>query len=405
MLAALRNSFDDTGCRVDIELAASKVVEEKERFRALNQNVIHAHRDEVDANRVVAPELESQFQFGSHTVGAGNEDRLAVTAGQLEQRTEAAQPPKNTFTQGFAGKWLDTFDQCIASTDINARITVGERWLDLLRHLLFVPIQACKVAEVVKCAIPSEKVGILSEIAATRAALAEVCCTFPMRQLILDLLPETQPRLDSYVVGGNGEAVTGLAAWLNPDSAESSLFLWGESGSGKTHLLRACAGRYKDAASDPDLAGMPSASGGNSNGSLQMYAIDNVDALSGSGQITLFNLFNRLVDSGGRLITAARKPPLGLELREDLRTRLGSGLIYRLQPLSDGEKIAALSALAELRGLRLPNGALDYLLARAPRDMGSLTAYLVALDRYSLEHKRAITMPLLREAFEYCKAL
>ena len=210
-----------------------------------------------------------------------------------------------------------------------------------------------------------------------------------MRQLILDLLPETPPRLDNFVAGGNIETLTGLAAWLSPESREISLLLWGETGAGKTHLLRASGAVYRDAATDPDLAMIDVDS--------LAHAVDNVDALSATGQIALFNLFNRLRAAGGRLLTGARQPPRQLALREDLRTRLGSGLIYRLQGLSDGEKIAALTAQAQTRGLRLPGGALDYLLARAPRDMRSLTALLEALDRYSLEHQRTITLPLLRE--------
>jgi len=210
-----------------------------------------------------------------------------------------------------------------------------------------------------------------------------------MHQLILDLLPNEPPRLDNFVAGGNAETLTGLASWLSPDNREISLLLWGETGAGKTHLLRASGAVYRDAATDPDLAMIDVDS--------LAHAVDNVDALSATGQIALFNLFNRLRAAGGRLLTGARQPPRQLALREDLRTRLGSGLIYRLQGLSDGEKIAALTAQAQTRGLRLPGGALDYLLARAPRDMRSLTALLEALDRYSLEHQRTITLPLLRE--------
>jgi DnaA family protein len=91
---------------------------------------------------------------------------------------------------------------------------------------------------------------------------------------------------------------------------------------------------------------------------------------------------------------------LRLALREDLRTRLGSGLICLLAPLSDAEKIAALAAQAQARGLRLPPEAYPYLLARVPRDMRSLAAVLAALDGYSLEHKRPITLPLLREVLQ-----
>jgi len=213
-----------------------------------------------------------------------------------------------------------------------------------------------------------------------------------MRQLILELLPEAPPRFDNFVAGGNAEALTGLAAWLAPESREPSLLLWGESGSGKSHLLRASEGHYYDAVADPDLAdiGEP----------LDFHAVDSIEALSDAGQIALFNLFNRLRASGGRLLTAASRPPRQLELREDLRTRLGSGQIYQIHALTDDEKIAALTTQASARGLRLPPDALDYLLARAPRDMRSLMGLLAALDRYSLEHKRAITLPLLRDVLQ-----
>ena len=101
--------------------------------------------------------------------------------------------------------------------------------------------------------------------------------------------------------------------------------------------------------------------------------------------------------AGGRLLAAAPQPPAHLALREDLRTRLGSGLICRLHPLSDAEKAAALATQARERALKLPSEAIDYLLRHAPRDMPTLSAFVVALDRYTLEHKRAVTLPLLRE--------
>jgi DnaA family protein len=211
-----------------------------------------------------------------------------------------------------------------------------------------------------------------------------------MRQLILDLLPEAPPCLANFVAGSNAETLTGLAAWLSESGGEHSLFVWGESGAGKTHLLRAVGGVYIDAAQAGGLAEIEDPA-------ARLYAVDNVEALGADEQIALFNLFNRLRAAGGKLLTSAQKPPLALALREDLRTRLGSGLIYRLQALSDDEQLAALNAQAAARGLPLPPEACSYLLARAPRDMRSLSALLAALDRYSLEHKRPITLPLLRE--------
>jgi DnaA family protein len=217
-----------------------------------------------------------------------------------------------------------------------------------------------------------------------------------MRQLILDLLPENPPSLDNFVAGGNAEIVAALSAWALPENRETSLLLYGESGSGKTHLLRACADAYHDAAITPVLD-----EGIASDDAPSCVAVDNVEALSGDGQIVLFKLFNRLRAAGGRLLTAAGQPPRRLPLREDLRTRLGSGLVYRLIPLSDEEKHTALAAQAAARALPLPPGALDYLLVRARRDMRHLMAILAALDRYSLEYQRPITLPLLREVLRY----
>jgi DnaA family protein len=217
-----------------------------------------------------------------------------------------------------------------------------------------------------------------------------------MRQLILDLLPENPPSLDNFVPGGNAEVIAALSAWAAPEGRETSLLLYGESGSGKTHLLRACSADYHDAVVTPDLEAV--AVFGDT---PQRVAVDNVEALSDAGQIVLFNLFNRLRMAGGRLLTAASEPPQRLPLREDLRTRLGSGLIYRLVLLTDEEKRAVLAAQATARALSLPSSALDYLLLHAKRDMRHLMAVLVALDRYSLEHKRPLTLPLLREVLHH----
>jgi DnaA family protein len=209
-----------------------------------------------------------------------------------------------------------------------------------------------------------------------------------MRQLILDLLPESPPSLDNFVTGGNAESLSAFTEWLAGTRADISFCLWGENGSGCSHLLQASGFTYIDALLDPSL--------GCATDELHI-AVDHVDALDETGQITLFNYFNRLKMAGGMLLTAAPQPPAHLTLREDLRTRLGSGLIYRLKPLSDAEKAAALAGQAKERALKLPPESIDYLMRHAPRDMRTLSAFVEALDRYTLEHKRAVTLPLLRE--------
>lgn len=210
-----------------------------------------------------------------------------------------------------------------------------------------------------------------------------------MRQLLLELIPPPLPSRENFVVGANAAALAGLAAWLAGSARPNCLFLWGEQGAGKSHLLRAVGGCYADAATDPDLAAVPA--------DAPTLAVDNVAALGAAGQVALFNHFNRLQQSAGRLLAAGRLPPAQLDLREDLRTRLGSGPVYRLQPLDDAQCTAALAEAAQQRGMNIAPEALSYLQTRAPRDMRSLTAILAALDRYSLERQRPLTLPLLRE--------
>ena len=118
-------------------------------------------------------------------------------------------------------------------------------------------------------------------------------------------------------------------------------------------------------------------------------------------QAALFALYNRWRESAaaGRafaLAVAGDRAPLSMPLREDLRTRLGWGLVFRLDPLSDADKLAALSAQAAERGLQLAPEVLNWMLTHYERDIRKLSALLDALDRYSLAQRRAITLPLLR---------
>ena len=96
-------------------------------------------------------------------------------------------------------------------------------------------------------------------------------------------------------------------------------------------------------------------------------------------------------------MAAGSLPPAILGVREDLRTRLGWGLIYQLHGLTDEDKIAALEGAALARGITIPAGVLPYLITHYRRDMPSLTSMVDTLVNFSLETKRPITLPLLRE--------
>ena len=115
------------GGDVHVELAAGEVVEEEQRFGALHQNVVHAHRHQVDADGVVPVELERELELGADAIGAGDQHRLAITLRDLEQRAETADAGQHLWAHGAPGERLDALDQRIAGIDVDARVTVRKR--------------------------------------------------------------------------------------------------------------------------------------------------------------------------------------------------------------------------------------------------------------------------------------
>ncbi|HEX2825636.1 MAG TPA: DnaA regulatory inactivator Hda [Burkholderiales bacterium] len=219
-----------------------------------------------------------------------------------------------------------------------------------------------------------------------------------MKQLAFDFSISTDPTLDNFVVGCNAELVERLSSLARGDRGERFIYLWGAPGSGRTHLLRAAiaafrragaAAEYRACTGDADI--VPALH------ELRAVAIDDVDRLSGDGAVVLFNLYNVLRESGGVLIAAGSVAPAQLNLRADVASRLAWGLVYEVRALSDAEKARALAERAEARGFTLQPDVSQYLLTHARRDMPALLATLDALDRYSLEAKRPVTVPLLRE--------
>jgi DnaA family protein len=212
-------------------------------------------------------------------------------------------------------------------------------------------------------------------------------------QLAFDLAAAGPPTFDNFVPGRNGFVVAQLRAVAEGAAREPMVLLWGPDGAGRSHLLRATVAASTRAgawfAAPGDLPEELPAD-------LALVAVDDVGGADAAAQGRLFTLFNRLQAAGGTMLAAAHAPPARLALRDDLRTRLGSGLVFEVVPLSDADKPAALARYASERGFTLSGEVIAYLLAHGRRDMGTLVAALAALDRASLAAKRPITVPLLR---------
>lgn len=226
-----------------------------------------------------------------------------------------------------------------------------------------------------------------------------------MRQLALDLIAQAAPLLDNYVVGPNAEVIAVLRELASGPYQPPRVHVWGESASGKTHLLRSLAREPLGPASSIEAFNLAieRAGNGEASGAARrsggILAVDDCDRLDERQQLALFALFNRLpADGSVRLVTTSQAAPLALsELRPELRTRLGSGIVLALRALSDTDKEQALRDAARTSGVQCADDVYRYLLTRKARDLRSLLAAFADLDRFALEKKRPLTGALARE--------
>lgn len=216
-------------------------------------------------------------------------------------------------------------------------------------------------------------------------------------------LPENMS-LDSFIPGKNEEILHAVKQLVQAP-AEHLLFISGPGHSGKTHLASAAC----LAASETGLscAYLPLKELVNlTPGALQnlhqldILALDDVQVIAGKPEWekALFTLFNQARDLQTRLIFTANCGPTSLPLElADLKSRLGWGVSYKLEPLADEGKIQLLLQAADQRGLILKQDVASYILSRYSRDIPALLATLDRLDQASMAAQRKLTLPFVRQ--------
>jgi len=219
------------------------------------------------------------------------------------------------------------------------------------------------------------------------------------RQIPLPLAIPRHARFETFITGANGA----LVERLRTDETREPLWLWGQSGCGKSHLLQAvCAARSKhrtiylplaraDALDPAVLDGLET---------VDLVAVDDVDRIADSldWNRALFKLFNAMWEEGAQLVLAASAPPGELAFPlADLGSRLRAMLVYQIALLDERGLLQALKIQAQSRGLELSDAAARYLLTRVRRDMSGLSQCLERIDNAALASGRRLTIPLIRE--------
>lgn len=209
----------------------------------------------------------------------------------------------------------------------------------------------------------------------------------------------------NFVPGENQALIKALQNFCAEETHEQHLYLWGQNGAGRSHLLQAAcqyaAEHHKVTAYiplmqahelDPDLL--------QDLQHLQLICIDDVQAIAGNKEWeqALFYLYQRALDTKTQVIWSADAPPARLTLQlADLRSRLAASLVLQIQTLNDADKLQALQRSATERGLTLPDSVGLYLLTHCSREMKTLMHILEKLDHAALVAQRGLTIPFVKQ--------
>ena len=224
-----------------------------------------------------------------------------------------------------------------------------------------------------------------------------------MQQFTLDVAVDTSPTLENFYAVGNEAVHQHLRLWLGDKNQRRSpvpIYLWGEGGSGKSHLLLALQHALQERGESLGWMDSATSEPPSFNAAWRVVLLDDVDRYSAVQQHAAFNWFVNGQSMGCAVVAAGNAPPAQLTLRDDLRSRLGWGDIFALHTLSDTAQREVLRQSAHARGLKLGDEVLDYMSTRFTRDLGNLMQWLNKLDQYALQTKRAITVPLLKDMLD-----
>ena len=223
------------------------------------------------------------------------------------------------------------------------------------------------------------------------------------RQTVIPTQLGDEISLENFSTARNGLLVEELEKLLKNPGETRTVYLWGEPGCGKSHLLNACCNAKQHRKEPFQFLSM-----GQVNSILDirdrvepgtLVCLDDIQNVRGlhEAQDQLLGLYEKVVSLSGSILASGNAPldQVRLEL-DDLTSRLSSGGGYPVHALNDREKMAALKMRAENRGFALDDHVIAFIMSHCRRDTGSLFTLLDKLDSASLQAKRKVTIPFVR---------
>ncbi|HCB99905.1 MAG TPA: chromosomal replication initiator protein DnaA [Ruminococcaceae bacterium] len=210
---------------------------------------------------------------------------------------------------------------------------------------------------------------------------------------------------ETFIVGSSNKFAhaASLAVAANPATAYNPLFIYGDSGLGKTHLLHAIRHQIlKDNASlkilyikGEDFTNeLVESIGKNSQISFRnkyrqtdVLLVDDIQFIAGkeSTQEEFFHTFNALYESKHQIVLTSDRPPKEIQTLEDrLRTRFEWGLLADIQPPDFETRLAIIHRKAELLGITLPDEVNEYIANRLKNNIRQLEGAVKKIKAYNL---------------------
>ncbi len=210
---------------------------------------------------------------------------------------------------------------------------------------------------------------------------------------------------DTYIVGSSNKFAhaAALAVAANPAGAYNPLFIYGNSGLGKTHLLYAICNDIKK--NKPNMTTLYIKGDDFTNELIdsirknsmsefhQKYRrtdillVDDIQFIAGkdSTQEEFFHTFNSLYEAKKQIVLTSDRPPKEIQTLEDrLRTRFEWGLIADIQPPDFETRIAIVKRKAELLDIKMPNEVCDYIAKKLKTNIRQLEGAVKKMKAYHL---------------------
>ncbi len=224
-------------------------------------------------------------------------------------------------------------------------------------------------------------------------------------QLLLGIKLDDDTTFANFYSGRKNSQVLEFLRQFTSAATETFVYLWGNPACGRTHLLQAmCHGADDHGMSSiyiplqDHLQMRPEILLGLEN--LALVCLDDIDAVIGNKawEQALFQLYNYSREAGVRVLVSAQVPAAQLIVNlSDLQSRLQWGLTFRLNELDDDEKQQLLQLRAEYQGMHLDESVAVYIVQRSDRSVTALMDVLARLEKRTLEEKRRVTIPLVKE--------